>query len=217
MFCPECKTEYRTGFAVCADCGAKLVDRLPVVAASAEKSAAPQEPRPGGPPQLLWEGYAANDFNALSMALDSAGIPFESRGGRERSFATHRPFSVLVRKEDLDDARKVAEDAFSEPTLSERLERQAMDSADAQMNLSVPEDASDDSVQEFSPDELVAEVWSGEERAFAQDIADCLRENGIGAQVRGDASKAVRVVVRPVNTERAREIVRQVIEGVPPA
>jgi hypothetical protein len=29
MFCPKCKSEYRQGFYVCADCNADLVEELP--------------------------------------------------------------------------------------------------------------------------------------------------------------------------------------------
>ena len=29
MFCPKCRTEYRPGIAVCADCGSELVEELP--------------------------------------------------------------------------------------------------------------------------------------------------------------------------------------------
>ena len=29
MFCPNCRTEYREGFTVCADCNVDLVDTLP--------------------------------------------------------------------------------------------------------------------------------------------------------------------------------------------
>ncbi len=29
MFCPKCRTEYREGFYVCADCNSDLVDELP--------------------------------------------------------------------------------------------------------------------------------------------------------------------------------------------
>lgn len=29
MFCPKCKSEYREGFNICADCGTKLIKELP--------------------------------------------------------------------------------------------------------------------------------------------------------------------------------------------
>ena len=29
MFCPNCRTEYREGFTICADCNVDLVDALP--------------------------------------------------------------------------------------------------------------------------------------------------------------------------------------------
>jgi hypothetical protein len=36
MFCPQCKTEYRTGFVRCSNCDCELVDRLPPEAADTE-------------------------------------------------------------------------------------------------------------------------------------------------------------------------------------
>jgi hypothetical protein len=29
MFCPKCKSEYRKGINICADCGTKLIKKLP--------------------------------------------------------------------------------------------------------------------------------------------------------------------------------------------
>jgi hypothetical protein len=29
MFCPKCKSEYKEGFYICADCGIELVEELP--------------------------------------------------------------------------------------------------------------------------------------------------------------------------------------------
>jgi hypothetical protein len=30
MFCPKCKSKYREGFNICADCGTELIEELPI-------------------------------------------------------------------------------------------------------------------------------------------------------------------------------------------
>lgn len=44
-WCPKCKTEYREGFSVCADCGSQLVEELTEEAA--EESGRPLDFRMG--------------------------------------------------------------------------------------------------------------------------------------------------------------------------
>ncbi len=76
--------------------------------------------------------------------------------------------------------------------------------------------ASDDLLEDFDPDEATVEVWSGDTEGMAQMLKDCLRENGIGCSVDGDPTDKQRLLARPENEARAREIVREVVEGVPP-
>jgi hypothetical protein len=81
-----------------------------------------------------------------------------------------------------------------------------------------PADAvSDDLLEDFDPDEATLEVWSGDAKGMAQMLNDCLRENGIGCVIDGAPPANQRVLVRPENETRAREIVREVVEGIPPA
>jgi hypothetical protein len=73
MFCPVCESEYREGFARCADCDVDLVDILP----SPSSTAAHLEI---GDVETV---FATGDPVLLMTAkalLDEAGIPYLSRG-----------------------------------------------------------------------------------------------------------------------------------------
>jgi hypothetical protein len=73
MFCPVCESEYREGFARCADCDVDLVDIVP----SPSSTAAHLEI---GDVETV---FATGDPVLLMTAkalLDEAGIPYLSRG-----------------------------------------------------------------------------------------------------------------------------------------
>jgi RNA polymerase subunit RPABC4/transcription elongation factor Spt4 len=81
--CPECGEEYRPDIAVCADCGAELIDRWEddggrVVNAdgtpAADKAEAPDEP--GVPMRALFAGPPAA-LRPLADTLVDGGLPFE--------------------------------------------------------------------------------------------------------------------------------------------
>src|SRR5262245_18264083 len=81
--CPECEEEYRPDIAVCADCGATLVDRWEddggrVVNAdgtlATDTEAVPVEP--GVPARALFTGPPA-PLRVLADALLAAGVPFQ--------------------------------------------------------------------------------------------------------------------------------------------
>lgn len=67
-WCPNCKTEYRAGFTVCADCGAQLVDNL------ADEPQAPDIGRPAEP-VLLMHCPSTFDADATLALLRSFEIP----------------------------------------------------------------------------------------------------------------------------------------------
>jgi len=94
MFCPKCRSEYRTGFTRCSDCNVRLVDRLPQTESVAE---------------LVRIRSYSNDgelFLAKSV-LESAGIdamasPPPSETPWARSFGVGLPATDLyVRAEDF--------------------------------------------------------------------------------------------------------------------
>ncbi|MHB8108914.1 MAG: tetratricopeptide repeat protein [Syntrophorhabdaceae bacterium] len=83
MFCPRCRTEYREGFTICADCKIPLVEQLPF-------EAPPEYPEEGG--EFFDEQQEEMNFSILLYAptdqeltiakcrLIDAGIPFIVRG-----------------------------------------------------------------------------------------------------------------------------------------
>lgn len=73
----------------------------------------------------------------------------------------------------------------------------------------------DDIVEDFDPDEATEEVWSCEDVKMAEYLRLCLAGVGIGCVLREDGGKS-RVMVLPEAEKRAREIVREVVEGEPP-
>ena len=68
MYCPNCRTEYREGITVCADCGAALVAELPL--------------KPVEMPELVTV-FETRDISLLLLAksmLDEAGIEYVAKG-----------------------------------------------------------------------------------------------------------------------------------------
>ena len=75
--------------------------------------------------------------------------------------------------------------------------------------------APDDIVEDFDPDEATVEVWSGAAEGMARTFEDCLNNVGIGCVVGDDGGKW-RVLVLPSSEKRAREIVREIMEASAP-
>jgi len=70
--------------------------------------------------------------------------------------------------------------------------------------------------EDWDDDAAVSQVWNGDEEDFANTLVACLRENGIASRKLSEAARW-RLVVRPEQEARAKEIVREVVEASPPA
>lgn len=73
----------------------------------------------------------------------------------------------------------------------------------------------DDAPEDFHPEDATSQIWAGEDMEMAQFLEDSLRGVGIGCVVSKDGGKG-RILVQPADEKRAREIVREVVEGAPP-
>jgi hypothetical protein len=212
MICPSCKCEYRAGVTQCADCGVSLVDLL-----DAATSVSPEDDSIVS----IWDGNDPRDFAQVKEALDKAGIPF--MGPVPTGYfilpSTRPKLEVAVSLVDRERAEKVMlelEALGDDPDELTPEEREALalpewDSVDPDEAASVPIDISED----WDDDAPVSEVWNGDEEHFANTLVACLRENGIPSHKLTENGRW-RLVVRPEQEARAKEIVREVVEASPP-
>jgi hypothetical protein len=97
------------------------------------------------------------------------------------------------------------------PEESEALSLPEPETVDRDEAASVPIDFSED----WDDDAPVSEVWNGDEEDFANTLMACFRENGIPSHKLTENGRW-RLVVRPEQEARAKEIVREVVEASPP-
>jgi hypothetical protein len=222
MFCPNCKAEYREGFTHCADCDVDLVESLASSPSSSGESDDSGEAVDLDAPELLWSGVDVGAFEQIRSALDEANIPYNDERLEARLLyrSLGNPLEIWIQRQDRTVARKILTDLF---TAADQTAQPDPADAASQQDIQLPEnqgwDAEGDeargSVVDFYPEEATAEIWTGEAGGMAPILKDCLRENGIGcAVVPGPKGECLRVY--PEDEVRAREIVREVVEGVPP-
>jgi hypothetical protein len=170
-------------------------------------------PGPEGSLVMLWAGEDPALHSSLVEELEAAGIPFVDRPtGDERvppsadilpiDWKTQFGFEVAVPSSSVAAAEKILEKLLGEEPAD--MEIAANDS---------PESA------EVTPSHLGATscaVWSGADEARAGFLSQALKENEIPVRVETRGNE-VTVYVPPEEEMLAREIIREIVEGAPPA
>lgn len=246
MFCPVCKAEYRQGFTRCADCDVELVWELPAEAivrhVTAEPGDSDEDPFcsfwSGDDPRIHAELCELLDkeniphktvlradhlFHISNFPAFQIGIPFSrfERGeaavkeayGSEESI---EPASRLLPMDSEDiPGTRFAQQNSQDPE-GRPIGETPVDST-SQNESTTFADSSGDSEddEQRNPEDAATEVWSGEEPETAEFIAASLQINQI--QFRQDLNGGKHALyVFAEDESRAREIVREVVEGVPP-
>jgi hypothetical protein len=214
MFCPVCHAEYREGFWRCADCEVELVSTL-----SGETR---QEPEHAQAEERGWALLTREDdpvfLSALVSALEEGGIqhletPLEDFRSSPSvpfpgSLEVGRGYEVHVPETDLETAKNTL-DGLERGPVGEN------EGPVAEQAPSQEPDAGGEISEYWGPNCATSEVWAGSDAELARFLQDTVRENGVGCRVASDSE--LRLLVRPEDTGRAREIVREVLEGTPPA
>jgi hypothetical protein len=220
MYCPLCGAEYRPGFSICSDCQVGLVPDPPA-AASGE---------PGSERSsfvAVWVGDDPLKHGEICEALDGRKIPGRTLHREDRSFnlATQPAFEVFVPADLADAARKAIKeidraDEDAAP-LSESETPEEEDRSEA--------DNEDGGTLDLDPNDATVEVWSGKDAHTAAMIVSSLRENQIlcraepvVAAPKNAPKKApdevgpTTLFVFPQDQRRAKEIIREIVDAVPP-
>jgi hypothetical protein len=211
MFCPQCKAEYRSGFMRCTDCGVALE----VVAVRPKIESAPIAASQAEPSAVLWRGQDPVSFSVILSALDEEGIFYKEFQRRDYAAALSRPFAlgfyglphweVRVCASDLNAARFIAEAALRPVSAlavetnweseSENSGREVGKSPAAPAQMRAP-----------------VKIWSGEAIELAQQLLDALIEQGIRCWTISSFPIGEDLLVCEGDEERARVILRGVLD-----
>ena len=100
MFCPKCKSEYREGFTVCADCNIALIEELP-----------PEKEPVFIEYEEVLGTYNPADIMIIKSILDAENITYYFNA---EHFMYVRPMAeparLMVAKEDVETAKEILKD-----------------------------------------------------------------------------------------------------------
>jgi len=208
MVCPACNTEFPHGTVFCARCHVTLVADLTEADELVEKA------YPGSALVQLWRGEDAALHASILDALAEANIPFYEQplgsGPSARpidALLDHAHprfgFEVAVLSSNLAEAELILEKLLKEGPVD-----MALTASDAAEQARPKRNSATIGM-------AIIEVWSGEDESLAGFLGAALQENGIPARVGRHGQKAA-VYAPPEEESRAREIVREIVEGAPP-
>jgi hypothetical protein len=174
------------------------------------------KPAPQSSYVVLWAGENPALHDALLEELDLAGIGYADRPLGEDEVAPDplpidaKPrfgFEVAVHHADLPAARQILEKLLDEGELAD-VELPAKDETPGALK------------DEPQPGAAVEEpptvsVWAGSDSRVIEFLTAAMRENEIPIRMKNDGDVTI-VYVPPSSAPRAREIVREITEGVPP-
>jgi hypothetical protein len=209
MFCPNCKTEYRDGFSKCSDCGADLVRELPKFAMPNSDDSA----------ELIWLGSNPQAIAGVKKLLAGAGIQF-SEGNPESHmlFAKALPSTMIyVLSSDFLRARMLIDDRFTEHDEDfESSDKENLDGGESEGAPEMDDDKTEAPLDipntvpaNWNPRMASCTIWRDD---LLENVRANLLENGIGCHVISEGGSA-RLVIYPADEPRAREIIREIIEG----
>jgi hypothetical protein len=219
MFCPECHSEYRSGFTTCADCGVDLVAELsPQSGPDDALNRAIDQSKNPDVYQIVGEH---GDLATILAILDAAGIP-HSEAERHITLPGlgSRQTVILVKPQ----YRALADKAFDDYEKSVAI---PIDESEYDRDNSDDPPANDFVPDDFNPDDATVEVWHGDDLDLHNTLVECLTNVGIGCATHledtsnssappAPSAKPNLIFVLPSDEKRAREVIREIDNASPP-
>jgi len=223
MFCPQCHVEYRPGFTRCTDCDVDLVYELPAETHH-KKNPSDEDPQiiqDGEDVRIVWEGDSESDCVDVCRELLEGGIVYrvnQSAAGRDLKMHVDFKYQIAVRSMEYENARKAlgySEDKEGTMWTEEEVESGIAELA-AQDDVPVEEVHGDWNPKGWFPEDAAQEVWTSDPHGGETIVETSLKENRISYRIEQRGAEPRRVFVMPEDEARAREIVREIVEGEPP-
>ena len=167
---------------------------------------------------VLWSGEDPALHEALLEELGASGIPYADKPiGEEENAPDPLPidwkprfgFEVAVHHSDFPAAKQILEKLLSEGELAD-VELPAEDETPENDAANVQEQPN-----ATTEEEPTVSVWAGSDPRTIEFLTAAMRENEIPIRTINDGELTV-IYVPPSNAPRAREIVREITEGIPP-
>jgi hypothetical protein len=164
---------------------------------------------------MLWAGEDPALHSALLEELQAADIPFVDKPtGRDEVAPTADPLPIDWRPRFGFEVAVLSSDyAAAEKILEKLLEQEPIDMELAAVEASA---AAGPTPEQQKLSKATSAVWSGEDQERAEFLSQALRENEVLVRVE-KSGKETTLYVPPEEETQAREIIREIVEGAPPA
>lgn len=214
MICPQCKAEYRSGFARCADCDVELADELPAAALAVVEPVDPGDPVED-PFCSFWKGDDPRVHAELCELFAEQNIPYKTIRRQDHLFNwnTKSAFEIGVPFSQFDKAEAVVKEAYGGD--DERESEEVARTLELPEVVEAREPRPEWDPGDWYPEDATLEIWEGGQAEMGELLRASLGENQIHSRV-AESRGAYRLFVLAEDETRAREIVREVVEGVPP-
>jgi len=195
MICPLCMGGFPAYSRFCSKC------MVPVEPLESEERVA-----------VVWEGDHPGDVKTIHDRLIRGTVPFHILDRQPQ--VSH----VLVPRGPMQSMRYALRVLPEDEAAIHQILQQLPLSNVTLLETAPHPDLAEDPLEEpsgQSPQECQEEVWAGANRETAEALHYVFRENELPCCLEQDADQ-IRVMVAPVDLERARALVRQVVEGEVP-
>lgn len=219
LFCPICDAHYASGHTHCTLCGVDLVPERLRGQPFDERLRADRL-------QVVWRGGDPVAVSRVIAALRGARIPHHVKPNQDHmafELGIPRPrYEVRVFASDAAAAQHLLDPIHESPPFASLTDSPNPAQLEIVARSASPREISEPPLSDMGASharwkhqQATREIWASDDSALAQILEDCLAENSIGLRVEGAAPGMLRLFVRPQEETRAREIIREVLDGSP--